>query len=60
MPAESWTFDASGVHTATWDGVMTLTDTATATGAVLVTFSGQALKGLAGIPLPAMAGGSPS
>jgi hypothetical protein len=60
VAAQGWTFGASGVDTATWDGVMTLTDTVTATGAVLVTFSGQALKGLNGIPLPAMTGGSPS
>lgn len=60
MAAQVWTFGAAGVNTATWDGVMTLTDTVTATGAVLVKFSGQALAGLNGIPLPAMAGGSPS
>jgi hypothetical protein len=56
--AQSWTFGASGVDTAAWNGTATLTVSLTA-GGTIATFGGQAYTGL-NAPLPGWPSGCPS
>jgi hypothetical protein len=57
--SQAWTYGASGVDTATWNGTATVTDTVTSGGAFLCSFS-SAIFGSLTTPLPGWPLGNPS